>query len=147
MLDGLTKGVKEDGEIVQQSLREFVSRRLSDAHVTAYLVRPRKSHRNEADEDLGLGSAPPDQAGYPELWKKIKDKVVEIVPKIGEPGRWTEVLYDATDDRTLLGTSRGRALFKFDPAHIKKAGRTGKDTRLAMMWVETQEIHRDQWQD
>lgn len=87
VLDELTKGVEEEGEIVQQSSREFVSRRLSDDHVTAYLIRPRKSQRNEANEDMGLGSAPPDQAGYPELWKKTKDKVVEIVPKIGDPGR------------------------------------------------------------
>ncbi|KAH5469584.1 hypothetical protein HBI22_195730 [Parastagonospora nodorum] len=147
MLDGLSKGVKVEGEIVQQSLREFVSRRLGDEHVRAYLVRPRKSQRNEVNEDLGVGSAPTDQEGYPELWKKIKDKMVEIVPKIGEPGRWTEVIYDATDDINLLRSSRGKVLFKFDPLHVKKASRRGKDTRLAMMWVETREIHRDEWQD
>jgi hypothetical protein len=74
--------------------------------------------------------------------------VVKFIPKIGEPGRWEEVLYDATDDEEILEkTPRGRVLFKFDPIHVKKSGRTGKDTRLAMLWVETREIHKDQWQD
>jgi hypothetical protein len=47
----------------------------------------------------------------------------------------------------LKDTSRGRVLFKVDPEHVERAGRRGKATRLAVLWVETREIYRDEWQE
>jgi hypothetical protein len=148
VIDGLVKGIKgDDKEELQASFKQFARGRADD-YVKAYLIRPAKSYKNGVDEDGGKNIGPPETHGYPEQWQKIKDTVVKFIPKIGEPGRWEEVLYDATDDEEILEkTPRGRVLFKFDPIHVKKSGRTGKDTRLAMLWVETREIHKDQWQD
>jgi hypothetical protein len=148
VIDGLNKGVKgDDKEELQVSFKQFARGRADD-FVRAYLIRPAKSYQNTEDEDEGKDIGPPEKHGYPEQWQKIKETVVKIIPKLGESGRWSEVIYDATDDKDILDTTpRGRVLFKFDPQHVKKVGRTGKDTRLAMLWVETREIHRDQWQD
>jgi hypothetical protein len=85
----------------------------------------------------------------PEHWAEMKAVITEILPKLGEDGRWHEVMYKATDNKDILNTQpRGRVLFKFDPEHIKNGNsRRSKHTQLAMLWVETREVHRDEWID
>jgi hypothetical protein len=81
------------------------------------------------------------------IWGEIKSKVTKFLPKLGETGRWTEIIYEATSDTDALATSRGRLLFQFDPEQVKSPSRrAGKDTKMAVMWVETREVHRDEWQ-
>ncbi|KAF1917524.1 hypothetical protein BDU57DRAFT_513823 [Ampelomyces quisqualis] len=149
VLDGLEKGIpgRTGSEKFQMSLTRFASI-LADEHVKAYLIRPRKSHQQDQDEETDPNhTVAPELMGYPEQWKKMKDTVTRILPKIGEDGRWVEVIYDATSDEgTLEETSRGRVLFKFDPDQ-KSARRTEKKTRLAILWSEQREIHRDEWKE
>jgi hypothetical protein len=150
VLDGLVKGVPGSTGLVKikLSLTRFAET-LGDEHVKAYLIRPRKSQKQEEAEEQDPNSAvSPELQGYPEHWKKMKDTAVSILPKLGEDGRWEEVIYDATDDKdTLEKTSRGRLLFKFDPKQKPTWGRNAKNTRLAILWSETREIHRDEWKE
>lgn len=57
---------------------------------------------------------------------------------------WEEIIYKVeTDIGGLKSALAGKVLFKVDPEHIP--GRRGKTTRLAMLWVAQDEVHRDEW--
>jgi hypothetical protein len=154
VLDGLEHGIPETGQLQQESLTDFANELAgNDEHLHAYLIRPRQSARQEQlEEEMirngGSVKVDPSTLGYPEQWAKMRAMVTKILPRINDPGRWTEIIYEATDNiKILADTSRGRLLFKYDPEHIMAATRKGKPTHLAMLWSEQRELHRDQWQD
>ncbi|KAH3907932.1 hypothetical protein HBI56_151500 [Parastagonospora nodorum] len=134
VLNGIRDGIKGPKRATQMSFTRF-AQELGDEHVRAFLIRP---DRNSADGP----------EGYPVQWQKMKEVVVSIMPKIAEDGRWNEVIYTAGATRQVLQrTSAGRVLFKIDPEHVEKASRRAKATRLAVLWVETREVYRDEWQE
>jgi hypothetical protein len=137
VLNGLKDGISDPDRPSQMSFTKF-AQQLGDDFVKAYLIRPNVNSEDNADG----------RDGYPDEWRRMKDVVVGALPKIGEPGRWTEIIYNVEQNEALLDTTpRGRVLFKIDPKHVPRASRRGKDTRLAILWVETREVHRDQWHD
>jgi hypothetical protein len=137
VLDGLKNGINNPGRSSQMSFTRFAEQ-LGDDFVKAYLIRPNVNGNSNDDG----------RDGYPDEWRRMKELVVSLLPKIGEPGRWTEIVYNVQSSfQVLRSTSHGRVLFKIDPKHIQRASRRGKDTRLAILWVERNEVHRDQWQD
>jgi len=141
VIDGLRKGIRNQ----QDSLTKYAPA-LADDHVQAYLIRPRYSKARDDQRTNLLNTAPPLPDGYEEKWQLMKDEVVRIVPKIGEPGRWTEVKYGATDHQpTLESTERGRMLLMYDPVSVATTRRGEKPTRLVKIWSETREIHSDSW--
>jgi hypothetical protein len=116
------------------SLTRFATQ-LGDDHVRAFLIRPNQNAQHN-------------QEGYPDHWQRMKEEVVRILPKIAEPDRWQTVIYDVqTDVKILTETPAGRVLFRIDPEHVRPASRRGKATKLAVLWVEDREIHREEWQD
>jgi hypothetical protein len=151
--DGLQSSTEDQPE--QASLTEF-AQKLGDEHLQAYLVRPRLS---KAQDDLiapAIGPPPnppitftPAQEGYPQEWQMIRNEVVRILPVIGTPGRWQEIIYEPVKmgEEGLLETStRGRALFKFDPEHVLPPRRSKEPPgRLAKLWVEQREVHTSEW--
>jgi hypothetical protein len=139
VIGGLKNGHSDPIKPFQMSLTRF-AQQLGDEHVKAYLIRPRHNSQQTANIN-GINE-------YPEQWQRMKDEIIKILPKIGEPGRWENVIYDAQPNLNILDTtSQGRVLFKVDAQHVKAASRREKDTRLAILWVEQREIHRDEWQD
>jgi hypothetical protein len=137
VIRGLRSGIPGPKRPSQMSLTRF-AQQLGDEHVKAYLIRPNQNAQQNAN---GI-------VGYSEQWQRMKDEIVRILPKVGEPGRWEDVIYNVQEDMEILKrTSQGRVLFKVDPQHVKAASRREKDTRLAILWVEQREIHRDEWQD
>jgi hypothetical protein len=137
VIKGLKTGISGPVKPSQMSLTRF-AQQLGDEHVKAYLIRPRQNSQHNADG----------RDGYPEQWQRMKDEIVRILPKVGEPGRWENVIYDVQQNMAILKTtSQGRVLSKVDPQHVKAARRREKDTRLAILWVEQREVHRDEWQD
>jgi hypothetical protein len=148
VLDGLENGVPgvtASQKELQMSFTEF-AHKYGDENVRAYLIRPRTSKVQEDLIDNGQTIDPASQ-GYPERWKSMKDIINKILPKTGDADRWTEVIYDAIDDEDQLEDEpRGRLLFKFDPDHLD-AGRRQKKSRLAVLWSEQREVHREEWKE
>lgn len=133
VLRGLEKGIKEKGQVVQVSLKNYI-KDLDDQHIRAYLIRP-STHGKEDETDKNQG--------YRKEWDKIQDKVSEYFPSLKAPGMWEEILYDVVDDEELLNTERGKLLFKYDPKHRTERGKT---YQRVMLWSETTEVHSDEWE-
>ncbi|KAH8433389.1 uncharacterized protein LDX57_011023 [Aspergillus melleus] len=118
-------------------------------HVQAYLMHPNAPADNfKPDEDRQVIF----EEYYERRWNQIKEIVIEIIPAIGQPGRWIDLEYKALDkDSPLLDrTARGHILFKYDPDHrYTDADGTEISQRKATLWVE-QNIkpkHDDTWDD
>jgi hypothetical protein len=143
VIEGLRKGIK----IQQDSLTKYAPA-LTDDHVQAYLIRPRISQPRAEQIENDPGSAIPLPDGYEQQWQLMRNEVVSQIPKIGEPGRWTEVIYDAIDHKpTLETTGKGRMLLMYDPVSTAITSRRQKPQRLVKIWSETKEIHSDTWED
>ncbi|KAH7408681.1 hypothetical protein DE146DRAFT_752803 [Phaeosphaeria sp. MPI-PUGE-AT-0046c] len=137
VIGGLRNGVDAPGRALQMSLTRF-AKDYADDNVRAFLIRP---HENSDQNNDG-------RDGYPDEWAMMRNEVVRIIPKIGEPGRWESVIYNVAPNRRILeSTVAGRVLFKVDPEHVPAVSRRKKATSLAVLWVEDREIYRDEWQD
>ncbi len=127
VVKGLREGVSKRGFEQQASLAGAVPD-LADDHVKVYLMRPTEAW----DDRVGA---------YQDKWDRMKEIVVELIPKVAEDGRWQEVTYEALNnfDPLLRTSARGHTLFKFDPDHNGK--------KKATMWVEAepQPYHDDEW--
>lgn len=145
VINGLRRGMSK-----QQTSLTSVAPAIADDHIKAYLIRPKWSKAKEDENDEYKNKPPPANPlpdGYPDKWQRMKDEAVRLIPKLNEPDRWKEVLYEATDkDDILDGTPRGRMLFKYDPVSQQTTRRGHKPTRMSMLWSETTEVHRDTWQ-
>jgi hypothetical protein len=113
-LDGLNNGITlKNGRVMQYSLTEF-ARDLGDDNVKAYSFWPRENWKRDG--------------GYTVFGQRMKDAVVEKLPKIVETGRWQEEIYDATSDAHLLdNTSRAECCSSSTPDMCR--GNAGKSQR------------------
>jgi hypothetical protein len=142
VIDGLRSGIK----LEQESLTS-VKTALADDSVRAYLIHPTRSAAKELQLQNDPNSASPLPDGYPTHWQRMKEEVIRIIPTINQPGRWSEILYEATDDVVLHATtSRGKLLFEFDPMW-QVPNRREKPERMMKLWSESTEIHSDVWKE
>lgn len=135
ILKPLKDGYRTKGQTIQVSLR-LNADALDDDHIRAYLIHP-STHSKEDTSDM--------QTGYREYWDRIKEAVLEYLPRLKEPNRWNDIPYDVVPDELeheLDSTARGRMLFKYDHNHVNENGRVMQRT---LIWSETNEIHRDEW--
>ncbi|KAF2821563.1 hypothetical protein CC86DRAFT_411244 [Ophiobolus disseminans] len=119
--------------------------------LTDFAQQLRDDHVKPTPTPSPLPVFTPAQQGYPQEWQLINGEVIRILPKIGKPNRWEEILYDppeeSVEEDTSDKTPSGRDLVKFDPEHqIAPGGHRGPGPqRLVKMWVEYAEVHSTDW--
>jgi hypothetical protein len=146
-----TKQPKTNDEIFQETVTDLLTKggkyhpkldgsKIEDQYVKAYLIHPTQTWQEAGAADVG----------YPDQWASIRSTVATLVPTLADASRWTDIPYVATADNAVLfaalGT-RGKNIFKYDPAHEVTKGDPSTATHLAALWVEDrlQPWHDDKW--
>ncbi|KNG91386.1 hypothetical protein ANOM_000426 [Aspergillus nomiae NRRL 13137] len=114
---------------------KVAARIIEDDYIKAYLIHPTQTWKEG-----------PDDAGYTEQWQQVRTTVGNLVPKLQDQSRWTDIPYTVATPAEVLKSdgAAGKNLFKYDPAHDVGGGKT---EHLAMLWIEDQKepYHEDRW--
>ncbi|KAE8150609.1 hypothetical protein BDV25DRAFT_139695 [Aspergillus avenaceus] len=100
---------------------------IEDDYIHAYMIHPTQAFRQLKD---------PSQSDYTDQWNQIRTVVGELVPKLQDQSRWTDVPYirvPVDKDLDEENMVRGKNLFKYNRAQSIGGGQT---QQWAMMYHE-----------
>lgn len=97
------------------------ARRIEDNYIQAYIIHPAQGY----DEIEG---------GYHDKLQRIQTTVCDIIPMLRSENLWQWVGYNASQeiDPESPRETAGRNIFKYDPGHPIRRGKTQK---WAMLWA------------